>query len=175
MHGSPSARTRVLAILVALLAALAAAGGAGAAQRLAFVLIAHRDPAAKHPNAFAVEGHPRAPVHVGGSQPVDLLLTNPHPYALRISKLTVDVRVDAAHTRAGCVQGRDFRSVRMPPASYPIVLGPSRRARLTDLRVAVLPRIAMVDATFNQDACKGAQLKLVFGGRARRLPARRHR
>lgn len=154
--------------MAVVLAVLAAAGVASAAQQLSAGFGWNHGRDKLHSHSFKVVANAPVPVRPGSAQELDLRLVNPHPYSLRITKLTVDVKVDPTHAKLGCDGRRDFRSIRMPPTSYPIRLRPRRTATLRQLRVAVLPRLAMLNTARNQDACKGAKLTLKFGGRARR-------
>jgi len=155
---------------IAVLVGGLAVGVAGAAQQGAFK-VGRKRPAIA-PTAFRVTSPvPVAPLRPGTSQALDLRLTNAHRHGLAVMWLTVGIVVDYAHVRDGCNRRRDFRSIPMPPSSYPIRLGPRRSVSLRRLGVRVLPRIAMVARPRNQDACKGARLMLTFGGRAGRTGA----
>ena len=150
-----------------------AVGVSGAAQRSVFKV--GRKESAIPPSGFEISSPTVRPLRPGMSQVLDLRLTNPHPYALSVRRVTVAIVIDRAHARAGCDRGRDFRSIRMPSSTYPIRLPPRRSMTLRRLRVRVLPRVAMVAGPHNQDACKLARLSLRFGGRARRSGGARRR
>jgi len=110
----------------------------------------------------------------GISQPLNLRLTNPYRFSLKIKRLTVAVSVDARHAAAGCRASSNFKVTRLAKRAYPIRLRPRRMRSLRALRVKRLPRVAMRDLATNQDACKGARLKLRYSGRASRWQ-RRHK
>ena len=121
--------------------------------------------------ALSISGDLHVPLRPGTSQPINLMLTNRHPFALRITHLKVRLRIDSRHARAGCSARRDFRAVQLRRRAYPIRLPAGRRHSLTGLqfRRANLPRVRMVNhLAVNQDACKGAKLRLDYSGRARR-------
>ena len=136
------------------------------------------------PPAFAITGALRAPLWPGGSQPVDVQLDNRTPSTLWITALRVSVEVDAAHAAAGCSADRDFTVGQMPGEAFPIVVPPNRYYAATwparfswqprrtwslrALGVTVGPSIAMPDLAQNQDACKGATLRIRYAGTARR-------
>ncbi len=115
---------------------------------------------------FKIRGDLARPLTPGVSQPLNLRLTNPYRFKLGIKRLTIAVSVDARHAAAGCTASSNYRVTQLPKRAYPIRL-PARRTRtLRALRVKRLPRVAMRNLPTNQDACKGARLKLRYSGRA---------
>lgn len=154
----------------ALLAALGLAAGAGAASRVvASGAFAQGGPTSRSAS-FRIAAALPLVVIPGRSQAVDMRLTNPHHYPLAVTRLTLEIVVDPKHELAGCDRHEHFRAIRMPPASYPLVLRARQSTTLRRLGVAVLPRVAMLDLASQQDACKGARLSLLYGGQARRVP-----
>ncbi len=150
-----------------------AVGVAGAAQR-ADLGVGGKRPVP--PRAFQIASAKLVrPLRPGTSQAVDVRLTNPYRYSLAVTAITVAVVVDPTHARAGRDGRRDFRSIGMPPRSYPIRVWARRTVSLRQLRVRRLPRVAMVARPRNQDACKGARLTLRFAGSAHRWGAGRRR
>jgi hypothetical protein len=142
--------------------------------------------------AFAISGSLRGSLRPGRSQWVDLALDNRTRAALWITDLRVGLDVDSDHRAAGCSPERDFSIEQLPANAFPIVLparrpfGPgwpasllwsaTQRWSLGALGVTGLPAIAMQDLPqTNQDACKGATLRLSFTGTARKAQARRVR
>lgn len=126
-----------------------------------------------------IRGDLSRPLFPGGSQSFDLALTNRAGAALSITRLRVRVRVDRAHRRAGCSARRDFLVGRLPRSAFPLMLPGRRNGRtgrplrttrtLTALGLRTLPWVGMRDLpSVNQDACKGARLRLRFSGRAHR-------
>jgi hypothetical protein len=142
--------------------------------------------------AFSISGNLRGTLRPGMSQWVDLALDNHTRAALWITDLRVGLDVDADHRAAGCSPERDFSVEQLPASAFPISL-PARRPfrpgwpapfmwsasrswSLGALGVTGLPSIAMQDlAQTNQDACKGATLRLSFTGSARKAHARKVR
>jgi hypothetical protein len=168
-----------------------------AAAFLALASIVHaskrsRDGARAAGPAFAVIGGLRGTLRPGMSQRVDLALANHTRAALWITTLHIGLDVDADHRAAGCSPERDFSVEQLPVNAFPIVL-PARRPfrpgwpapmlwnatqrwSLGALGVTALPSIAMQDLPqTNQDACKGARLRLSFNGTARKAQARKAR
>lgn len=160
---SPRRTSVAVTVLVALLVV-----AAGASAALVGGYGFNQGRSKLHAHSFKIAGNATIPARPGMSQELDLRLTNPHAYSLRITRLTVDIEVDPTHAAAGCNRRREFRSVRMPPTSYPIRLRPRRTVSLRQLRVPVLPRIAMLSRGASQDACRGANLRLKYGGIASR-------
>ena len=120
--------------------------------------------------AFSIRGNLHVRLHPGTSAPVNLVLLNRRNFALRITRLKVRIRIDRRHARAGCSARRDFRVAQVRRRTYPIRLRARRSRSLTRLRVrrAHLPRVRMANhRRRNQNACKGAKLRLPYSGRAR--------
>ena len=164
-----SLRSRLAGVLLtALVAVFAITVGAGAAQLAVSGFGAMQHRLELRPSSFELVGNLPGVARPGVSHPLDLRLTNPHRHSLRITRVSVSIIVDQAHLDAGCSRRRDFRSVPMPPRSYPIRLRPRRTMSLRQLGVRVLPRVEMLRLPRDQDACQGARLKLRYGGRARR-------
>ena len=119
--------------------------------------------------SFAIRGNVRVPLRPGSSQRLNLRLINRRRFTLWITRLKVRVSVDRRHRAAGCSARRDFAVRQLRRRAYPIRLPRRRSRRLSALGVRVLPRLRMRDlAGTNQDACKGASLRLRYRGRARK-------
>lgn len=169
MFRFPAIPARSSVVTTVLLVALAVAVGASAAGRSVTGGFGWKHGRSKlQPNSFRIAANLAAVARPGVSQEVDLRLSNPHHYALLVSRLTLEIVVDATHARAGCDRRVHFRSIPMPPSSYPLTLRPGVTTSLRQLRVAVLPRVVMLALPEPQDACKGARLTLKYGGRAQR-------
>ena len=157
---SPKLATGAAVVLLAALVAF------GADAHQLFSGAAASSTVKRHPRGFEIRGNLPRPLAPGVSQPLNLRLTNPYRFSLRIKKLTVAVRVDAKHAAAGCRVSRNFTLKRLATRAYPIRLGPRRTRTLRALRIRRLPRVAMRNLPTNQDACKGARLRLRYVGRA---------
>ena len=115
--------------------------------------------------AFTVHGRLRVPMRPGSSERLDLALTNRRRFTLWVRRLTVHVSVDRRHRARGCSVRRDFTLRQLRRSAYPIRLRRRTTRRLSALGVRMLPRVAMRDlARVNQDACKGATLRLRYRG-----------
>lgn len=122
---------------------------------------------------FKIRGRIPRPLFPGHAAALNLRLKNPHHYTLRITRLTVSMRVDKAHRSVGCNRTLNFRIRRLKRKQYPIKLLAHRTRSLKQLRVKPLPRVVFRNLPINQDACKGARLRLRYAGRAQRWKARR--
>ena len=136
-----------------------------------------------HDRTLEISGDLVQPLFPGASQPLDLALTNRAGVTLSITRLRVRMSVDRAHRRTGCSASRDFVVGRLPRSAFPITLPGRRNGRtgrplrttrtLSALGLRTLPSVGMRDLpSTNQDACKGAKLRLRFSGRARELRRR---
>jgi hypothetical protein len=127
-------------------------------QRAAVVVVNVRE---GHP--FQIAGDLGPPLYPGRSEPLELRLTNPNDFAIRVMKLTVSIR--PATTQAGCSAAN--YAVEQYRGPYPLVLRPgtSSLGQLAADR-SLWPRVAMLNLPVNQDACKGATITLDFRGKA---------
>ncbi|MEA2126908.1 MAG: hypothetical protein QOI80_3690 [Solirubrobacteraceae bacterium] len=128
-------------------------------------------PAAARPRhaSLGIQGRAPTPLRPGLSLRLDLGLHNRRPFAVRVTRVRVRVRVDRRHRLAGCDTRRDFAVRQLPRRSYPIRL-PARTTRsLSQLHVSAFPSVRMLNPpTRNQDACKGARLRLRYRARISR-------
>lgn len=124
--------------------------------------------------AFVIAGDLRLPLRPGSSQRLNLKLTNRTRSTLWIVSLRIRVTIDRAHRAAGCSTRRDLTVRQLPRGSYPIRLPARATRRLSALGVRTRPRVGMRNlARVNQDACKGARLRLHYTGKARSSRPRR--
>ena len=166
LRPSPRARGLASRALLALTAALLVLVPAA----FALHMVAGRksaEPARQRP--LAIRGDLRVALRPGVSLPLNLVLSNRYHFTLQITRLTVRASVDRRHRAAGCSVRRDFAARQLAFSAYPIRLPRGRTRRLTQLGVHPLPRIRMrALARTNQDACKGASLRLSYSARARK-------
>jgi hypothetical protein len=115
---------------------------------------------------FGISGELARTLRPGTGGPLNLVLTNPHRFDVRIRSLVVGLR--ARTTKLGC-SGAGNYAITEFEGDYPLVLAPGRTP-LSTLRPdsATWPRVAMRDLLVNQDACRGARVSLTYGGRATR-------
>lgn len=118
---------------------------------------------------LTIKGDLRVALRPGASQTLNLALTNRYRFTLWVTRLTVGVTVDRRHRAAGCSTSRNFAVRQMPSRAFAIALPRRRTRKLSVLRARPLPRIRMrFLAHSNQDACKGATLRLRYKAVARR-------
>jgi hypothetical protein len=113
---------------------------------------------------FVISGDLATPLYPGAVIPLDVVLTNPQTFDIRVSALTVGVA--AGTTKPGCNADANY-AVAQYSGDYPLVLPPGSTrlsALVADSRD--WPQISMHDLQSNQDACQGAILSLAYGGTA---------
>jgi hypothetical protein len=118
---------------------------------------------------FAIHGTVAVPLAPGISAPLDLSLTNPHGFTLKVRRLDVRVaairapHADATHP----CSTRDF-AVAQFSGAYGFAVPRASTRRLSRLRIAASrwPRVAMTNRPVDQDGCKRASLTLRFTGTA---------
>ncbi len=116
---------------------------------------------------FSISGSVPQPLSPGVSAAINLALTNPYSFALKV--LAVSVSVNDATSKPGCSGTQNFQATQYS-GSYPISLPANTTTTLTALGIAQSqwPRLGMLDTAFNQDACKGATITLSYSGTATR-------
>ncbi|MEA2219533.1 MAG: hypothetical protein QOJ35_2159 [Solirubrobacteraceae bacterium] len=113
---------------------------------------------------FHIRGGLTVPLYPGAGAPLDLVLTNPNRFDLRVVALSV--RLGAATTNAGC-GGDENYAVGQYRGRYPLRLRPgTTRLHSLVLSPSLWPRVSMRDLPTNQDACKGAVVSLRYRGTA---------
>ena len=124
--------------------------------------------------SFAIKGNLRVPLRPGASARLNLRLINRRRVTLWVTRLKVRVSVDRRHRMAGCSVRRDFAVRQLRRRAYPIRMRRRSARRLSALGIHRLPRVRMRDLSrTNQDACKGASLRLRYSSRVRK--SRPHR
>jgi hypothetical protein len=118
---------------------------------------------------LTIRGMADGPLAPGVGAPVDLILTNRHHFAIRVSGLRVTisgVRAPQADPRHPCTAA-DFTVVQ-PAGSDGLALPASSTRVLHALGVPRVgwPQILMTNRPVNQDGCKHARLMLRFTGNA---------
>jgi hypothetical protein len=115
---------------------------------------------------FEIRGDLAQRLYPGTGAPLDLVLTNPNRFDLRVAALSVSI---GAGTSRGRCSGDANYTVRQYRGTYPLLLAPGA-TRLSALvaNTSLLPRIAMHDLSTNQDGCRGAVVSLKYRGAATR-------
>jgi hypothetical protein len=91
-----------------------------------------------------------------------------------VTKLSIDLAVDARHARAGYRANPNFSVDQIQRAALPLRLCPRRGRTIGALHVGRVSHIRMRDLPVNQDSCKGASLKLRYTAKASSLHPRHH-
>jgi hypothetical protein len=115
---------------------------------------------------FSIGGDVTSPLYPGANAPLDLVLTNPHAFDIKVSGLSVHARDRT--TNADCSGDANY-AVTQYSGSYPLVLHPGRSQLSALVADSTLwPQISMRNLPTNQDACKDAVLSLDYTGLAAR-------
>jgi uncharacterized membrane protein len=135
--------------------------GSGMASRSAAVTLV-----VDKTKTFQVTGNLSGQLAPGRRLPLDLTLTNPYKFALRITNLAV--AIEEGTTRVGCSGTQNFAVTPIPAGRYPITLPAGATKTLTQVGVvdADKPQVEMRNLAVNQDACKGATIELDYAGSA---------
>ena len=114
---------------------------------------------------FRIQGNLTAPLAPGSRVPLDLALTNPYGFNLRITGLGVGL---VGTNRAGCSAAQNFAVAQIPAARYPITLPARQTMTLGQLGIpdADKPQVEMLNQPWNQDACKNATIIFSYSGSA---------
>lgn len=154
--------------MLALIALLATAGVATQLSAADGEAVAACSPADVRP-AFEICGDLAGPLTPGTSQPIDVRIANHTPHRLRITRITVSLKLGRADRRAGCTVAGSFRVTGLRAEQYPIVVPPRSTRSLRALGIRPLPHVRMLNLTSSQDACKAVKLRMDFRGDARRF------
>ena len=115
---------------------------------------------------FQIGGDLATTLYPGADVPLDLALTNPHPFGILVTGLDVEIKAETSEPECS---GDENYAVRQFSGEYPFVLPPGS----TDLSSLTsgdeeLPHISMHSLPASQDACQGAELTLDYSGVATR-------
>lgn len=116
--------------------------------------------------SFGISGDAERSLRPGVSGPLNLVLTNPHRFDIRVVSLVVRLRPGT--TKPGCDAAANYVATQFR-GGYPLVLRPGSTP-LSALRPGswTWPRVGMRDLPVSQDACRGARLSLGYSGQAMR-------
>lgn len=113
---------------------------------------------------FTISGDLATPLYPGADAPLNVVLTNPQTFDIRVQALTVRV---TGTTKPGCNADANYGVAQYSGGYPPLVLHPGSTplsALVAD--PAAWPHILMHDLSSNQDACQGAVLSLAYSGTA---------
>ena len=114
---------------------------------------------------FGIAGNLGAPLAPGSQAPLDLTLTNPYGFSLKITNLAVSL---AGTNNPGCSGAQNFAVTQVPAARYPITLPAGQTRTLGQLGIADAdkPQVSMLNQPWNQDACKNTAINFDYSGSA---------
>jgi hypothetical protein len=118
--------------------------------------------------AFGISGGATQPLYPGGpALPLDLSISNPNNFAIRVTVLTAAIQSETLN--GTCTTGTNFTAVH--GLLVPVVIPAQTTASLSSLGVAASdrPQIQMVETHLNQDACRGVTIHLNYSGSADRV------
>ena len=122
--------------------------------------------AAAAADAFTISGDTASSLYPGGSDTLDLALTNVSSGQLTVGEITVSIVGVTTQPQRQCLVG-DFAVTQLDPALQ-FALPANATLTLSQLGVAAtdLPRVSMTNTPVNQDGCKNSTVNLAFNGRA---------
>jgi hypothetical protein len=118
---------------------------------------------------FGITGDVGGLLQPGETAPLDLTLSNPNDRPIRVTSLSVAIAsVTAPHATVANPCGvSDFAVAQLPgAASFTIPAHSSRTLATLGLAPAQMPSLSMITSAANQDGCKGATVRLSYGGTA---------
>jgi len=123
--------------------------------------LASPPPSGTPTTSFSISGSPVAALAPGIRRAIAVRLDNPTDQTISVGTLRVELR---GTSQAGCAIA-NF-ALTQYSGSYPLVLRPHSHNTLATLGIAtqLWPQLSMLDLPVNQDACKGATVRLHFAG-----------
>ncbi len=114
---------------------------------------------------FTVGGSAPNLFYPGTSQPLDLAITNPFKFAIKV--LTVSVTVEPVPTKDGvpdpaCLATSNLLVTRSLGTTVTVPAGSTKSLSDLDVPAAQWPVLTMPDLPINQDACEGATFTLTY-------------
>ena len=112
--------------------------------------------------SFRLAGSVPSPLAPGQSRPIDVAITNPYSFGLKVTALSVSVA--DFESNPGCRPLRNFAAKQIAAASLPLLVPAGQTRTLEQLGVhnRSKPQLAMLETNTLQDVCKGAQVKLQY-------------
>ena len=155
LRKTTKALTRKLVLVPVATLALAAGAGAPVMEMAGFGTAP-----GQQKRGFTISGAATTQLSPGSSAALDLSFGNPNQQPLQVDELLVAV-VETSDAACG---PDNFESIDNSGA-YPITI-PRGASRLSDLVTdsSRWPRVAMINTTANQDACKGVEGGLSYSG-----------
>ena len=113
------------------------------------------------PTPFKIAGNLTTALSPGNGSALDLAITNPFNYDLKVTALTVSIG-DSAN--GGCSSLRNFEARQIAAGQLPLTVPAGTTRTLDQLGVVnrYKPQVNMLETHVNQDACLGTQFKLQY-------------
>ncbi len=115
--------------------------------------------------AFTISGSIRKPLFPGGSQSIDLVLTNPNSTPITIDPGAITTTITSI--RSACTASRNFAVAQGLESRVTVPARSTMSLAGLGISKANWPVVAMVETNSNQDACEGDHLVLHYSGIAR--------
>ena len=115
-------------------------------------------------SGFPLSGDAVDTLYPGTSSPVDVRITNPFPFALKV--LSVTVTVAPATTSAACSGTQNLQVTRRLAVQPTIPAGATKALSELGVPRSSWPQVTMPNLLTNQDACKLARFTLRYTGTA---------
>jgi hypothetical protein len=102
----------------------------------------------------------------GATVPLNLTLSNPYSFTLLVSG--VSIALQEGTSNRGCSASQNFTVKQLGATVYPLSLPAGASRTLSQLGVADrdMPKLNMLNQSWNQDACKNAVVRLSYSGSA---------
>ena len=121
---------------------------------------------------FTISGSSTRPISPGVRVPLNLTFTNPHDYAISVSRLRVTIGLVSAPSRTNTHPCgiADFTVIQSAAGPEPrIEAGASSTLQSLHVPRAAWPNVGMLNRPVNQDGCQGAKLTLNYTASGKRL------
>jgi hypothetical protein len=116
--------------------------------------------------SFQIAGSPPRLLAPGVRAPLDLRLTNPYGFPLKVSNLAVGV--EEATSRPGCSGTANFRAAGPRVAGFVLAAQAKDVPLSTLIGASSLPTVEMLDTAVGQEACIDTAVTLQYSGSASR-------
>ena len=116
---------------------------------------------------FTIGGNTAQLFYPGTSQVLDLSITNPFKFAIKV--LNVSITVDPSSTKSGCTGTVNLLVTEPLRATLAVPAESTKSLSQLGVPPEKWPVLTMPDLPVNQDACEGATFTLVYRGTAAQL------
>lgn len=110
---------------------------------------------------FAVSGSAGGPLYPGVEQPINLVITNPHNFAVQVTRVDIAIAEDTSPAAAGC-SGSENLTVSRPFAGPVTIPGNARVSLTGSVHPQARPWLLMPNLPKSQDECKNVEFELTY-------------